>query len=203
MEEDEVEFLKRLESQCNEYYHYYNKERIYYSRLANRFNIPILVTSAINALMAVVLNSFVPQKYVSILNAILSAGTGALGSIQMYLKINDKLTTASRTALVMRRLALKISKELSVDTKTSDEETFLSECFTEFNAALEQSNPVKRHVENFLKLQKPGSLEEPPSKTSSDLSDINYIDADSLQESPVSSNQSASEPEATPPLEQV
>ena len=29
MEEDEIEFLKKLESQCNEYYHYYNKERLY------------------------------------------------------------------------------------------------------------------------------------------------------------------------------
>jgi len=203
MEEDEIEFLKKLESQCNEYYHYYNKERLYYSRLANRFNIPILVTSAINALMAVVLNSFVPQKYVSIMNAILSAGTGALGSIQMYLKINDKLTNAARSALVMRRLALRISKELSVDVKTSDEETFLSECFTEFNAALEQSNPVKRHIKNFLKLEKPEPLVEPLSKTASDLSDTNYTDAYSLPESPESSSPTAAELSVTPPLEQV
>ena len=203
MDEDEIEFLKKLESQCNEYYHYYNKERLYYSRLANRFNIPILVTSAINALMAVVLNSFVPQKYVSILNAVLSAGTGALGSIQMYLKINDKLTTASRSALVMRRLALKIAKELSVDVKTSDEETFLSECFSEFNTALEQSNPVKRHIKNFLKLEKPEPLVEPLSKTSSDLSDTNYTDACSLPESPESSSPTATELSVTPPLEQV
>ena len=153
--------------------------------------------------MAVVLNSFVPQKYVSIMNAILSAGTGALGSIQMYLKINDKLTNAARSALVMRRLALRISKELSVDVKTSDEETFLSECFTEFNAALEQSNPVKRHIKNFLKLEKPEPLVEPLSKTASDLSDTNYTDAYSLPESPESSSPTAAELSVTPPLEQV
>jgi len=73
------------------------------------------VISSINALTAISLNEFLTQTYVSILNAILSAGTGILGSIQLYMKINEKMANALRTQVLMKRLALKISKELSID----------------------------------------------------------------------------------------
>jgi hypothetical protein len=46
--------------------------------------------SALNSLCAIALNDFIPQRFVSILNAVISAGTGVLGSIQLYMKINEK-----------------------------------------------------------------------------------------------------------------
>lgn len=148
----EEQFLSRIEQQCNEYAVYFNKDYTYYHALASKFNIPILVVSAINALTAVALNEFVPQKYVSIMNAILSAGTGVLGSIQLYLKINEKMANALRSATLMKRLALKVSKELSIERsrRTTEGKAFLQECFGEFNASLEQANPVEKKVRNFL-----------------------------------------------------
>jgi hypothetical protein len=93
---DEQQFLAKLEQQCNSYYDHHSKDHLYYSKLASKFNVPILIVSAINALTAVGLNSFVRQEYVSVLNAILSAGTGVLGSVQLYLKINEKMANALR-----------------------------------------------------------------------------------------------------------
>jgi len=149
---DEQEFLAKLEHQCNVYYDHHNKDHIYYQKLASRFNVPILIVSAINALTAVALNSFVKQEYVSVMNAILSAGTGVLGSIQLYLKINEKMTNSVRAATLMKRLALKISKELSIDpeNRVTDGQAFLSDCFAEFNTALEQGNPLEKELENHL-----------------------------------------------------
>jgi hypothetical protein len=157
----EEDFLTKLETQCNTYAKYFAKDYLYYHALASKFNIPILVTSALNSLCAIALNDFLPQKFVSILNAILSAGTGVLGSIQLYMKINEKMANATRSQVLMKRLALKISKELSVDrdTRSSDGQVFLQECFSEFNAALEQSNPIERKLQNFLSLD-PKKLEE-------------------------------------------
>ncbi len=148
----EEQFLSKIEQQCNEYASYYNKDYTYYHALASKFNIPILIISAINALTAVALNEFVPQEYVSIMNAILSAGTGVLGSIQLYLKINEKMANALRSATLMKRLALKVSKELSVERtrRTTEGQAFLQECFGEFNACLEQANPVEKKLRNFL-----------------------------------------------------
>jgi hypothetical protein len=158
----EEAFLIKLESQCNTYANYYNKDYMYYHSLASKFNIPILIISALNALCAIALNDFLEQRFVSILNAVLSAGTGVLGSVQLYMKINEKMTNAVRSQMLMKRLALKISKELSIDreTRSSDGQIFLQECFSEFNAALEQANPIEKKLLNFLSLDKNASLDD-------------------------------------------
>jgi hypothetical protein len=148
----EEEFLSKIEKQCNLYSEYFNKDYVYYHKLSSRFNIPILVVSAINALCAISLNDFLSQRFVSILNAVLSAGTGVLGSVQLYLKLNEKMSNALRSSILMKRLALKISKELSIDRsqRATEGQAFLQECFGEFNAALEQANPIERKLTNFL-----------------------------------------------------
>jgi hypothetical protein len=149
---DEQEFLAKLEHQCNLYQEHHNKDHLYYQKLASKFNVPILVISALNALCAIALNDFLAQKYVSILNAVLSSGTGVLGSVQLYLKINEKMTNSVRAALLMKRLALKISKELSIEpeNRVTDGQAFLADCFAEFNTALEQGNQVEKSLENHL-----------------------------------------------------
>ena len=150
----EEEFLNKIERQCNAYASYFGKEYAYYHALSSRFNIPILIISSLNALCAISLNDFLTQRYVSILNAVLSAGTGVLGSIQLYMKINEKMTNATRSQILMKRLALKISKEMSIDreTRTTDGQVFLQDCFSEFNASLEQSNPIEKKIQNYLAL---------------------------------------------------
>lgn len=148
----EEAFLSKMEKQCNSYNKYYSKEFAFYNKLSSRFNIPILIISAANALTAVGLNSFVRQEYVSVMNAILSAGTGVLGSIQLYLKLNEKMTKALSSSMLMKRLALKISKELSIDReqRVTDGQAFLQECFSEFNTALEQGNPIEKSIMNHV-----------------------------------------------------
>lgn len=150
--EDEQKFLEKLEQQCNTYQEYHNKDHLYYQKLASRFNIPILIVSALNALCAIALNDFLAQRYVSILNAVLSAGTGVLGSVQLYMKISEKMTNSVRASTLMKRLALKISKELSIDMehRVTDGQAFLSDCFAEFNTALEQGNPIEKGLFNHM-----------------------------------------------------
>jgi len=154
--EKEEEFLAGVERQCNLLTDHYSKEHKYYHKLSSKFNIPILIVSSINALTAVALNEFLAQKYVSIMNAVLSAGTGVLGSIQLFMKINEKMTNALRSSINFKRLALKISKELSIgrDERTTEGQPFLSECFAEFNTTLEQSNPVESKLVNHLEFSK-------------------------------------------------
>ncbi len=161
----EEEFLSKIERQCNAYTTYFNKDHQYYHNLSSRFNIPILIVSSINALTAISLNDFLGQRYVSILNAILSAGTGILGSIQLYMKINEKMANALRSGILMKRLALKISKELSIDRaqRSTEGQAFLQECFSEFNAALEQSNPIEKKIQNFLALGEQPPISKPMS----------------------------------------
>lgn len=155
--DEEEEFLKKMERQCDVYYNHHTGDFKYYHRLASKFNIPILIISSINALTAVAMNEFVPQKFVSIINAILSAGTGVLGSIQLYMKINEKMTNALRSSIAFKRLALKISKEMTLarEDRVTEGQAFMGECFAELNTAIEQGNPVERtKLPNFMALPK-------------------------------------------------
>jgi len=161
---EEEEFLKKMELQCDIYYKYNMTDYKYYHRLATKFNIPILLLSSINSLCAVVLNQFVDQKYVSIVNAVISAGTGVLGSVQLYLKINEKLSNALRSSILFKRLGMKIAKELNLDVADRGTEgaIFSSECFAEFNTAVEQGNPVEKlKMPNHLLLSTPAVDETP------------------------------------------
>jgi len=153
---EEQKFLKELEKQCNMMQDYYRKEHVYFHKLAQRFNIPIIGISALNALTAVVLNEFVPQSYVSIINAVLSAGTGVLGSVQLYLKVNEKMTSALRSSITMQKLALRISKELTIDpeNRVSEGKTFMNECHSDFITCIEQGNPIEKRMDNFMALGK-------------------------------------------------
>jgi hypothetical protein len=155
--EREELYLTKIEQQCNEYANHHTKDHMYYNKLSSRFNIPILILSSVNALTAVSLNSFMVQEYVSILNAVLSAFCGILGSVQLYMKLNEKMTNALRASILMKRLALKISKELSVDRelRATEGQAFLQECFADFNTALEQGNPIEKKMKNYLSLVEP------------------------------------------------
>lgn len=162
--DEEEEFLKKMERQCDVYYNHHTADFKYYHRLASKFNIPILLISSINALTAVAMNEFVPQKYVSIINAVLSAGTGVLGSIQLYMKINEKMTNALRSSIAFKRLGLKISREMTLarGDRVTEGQAFMGECFAELNTAIEQGNPVERtKLPNFMALPK-ADLPTPP-----------------------------------------
>jgi hypothetical protein len=179
--EEEV-FLENLQKQCETMYKYMLKEHHYYDRLSGKFNIPILIISSINSLTAVGLNAFVPQEYVSVLNAVLSAGTGVLGSIQLYLKLNEKMTKATRASVGFKRISLKISRELALarEVRMTEGPAFVQDCFSEYNQILESANPIEKKLEEFLTIKKPGDISMPSSPSHTTMNDSLRTVADKL-----------------------
>jgi hypothetical protein len=166
--DEEEFFLSNVQRQCEVFYRQNIKDLHYYDKLSSRFNIPILVISAINSLTAVGLNSFIRQEYVSVLNAVLSAGTGVLGSIQLYLKLNEKMTRAARSSVGFKRISLKISKELALsrEVRKTDGPTFVSDCFSDYNQVVESSNPIEKKLEEFLAIRVDSQSATPSSEGS-------------------------------------
>ena len=151
-----------MEDQCRDLYKKNMTDYEYYTGLAQRFNIPIIALSAVNSLSAIILNQFVDQVWVSLVNSILSASIGVAGSIQLYLKVSDKMTTALRSAMSFNKISLKIAKELAtpLELRTTDGQTFVSECFAEFMTTVEQGNPSHISVHHL------STKKAPPSKSS-------------------------------------
>jgi hypothetical protein len=158
----EEQYLKKLNLQCINMHYYYNKQYIHLIEVSKKFNIPIMILSALNSLLALMLSGFIPQVYVSIINSVLSAGVGILSSILLFLKINEKLNIAYSLSLKMNILALKISKELNIERKSRaiDGTVFLNDCFNEYLTIIDKSYPLDRRVRNFLKIEDLDNMDE-------------------------------------------
>ena len=76
--ENEEEYLKKLHYQCIEFFKFWNQKFLYYEKKNKYFNIPILIISASNSLFAITLTNWIDQKYVSIINAVLSVMTAII-----------------------------------------------------------------------------------------------------------------------------
>ena len=154
--ENEEEYLKRLHYQCIEYFKHWNDKFCEYERKNKYFNIPILVISASNSLFAITLTNWLDQKYVSIINAVLSVMTAIIGSIQLFLKINEKMASAYLVSVKFNKLSLKISKEMSIlrDKRLCDGKTFLNEIFNEFNDIIEKAGIQDTNLKQYLLLEK-------------------------------------------------
>ena len=161
----EEEYLTRLHHQAHLMHTYFNKKHLAYIEQATRFNIPVMILSAVNSLIALTLPSFIDQEIVSILNSIISAGTGILGSVLLYLKLTEKSTQSLSLAIKFNILSLKISKELSIerDKRSQSGQAFLNETFADFQSIIEKALPIDRKLPNYLTLESLPSINTSPS----------------------------------------
>jgi hypothetical protein len=163
----EEEYLKKLHFQTNQMYQFFNKKHLGYIQTSKKFNIPIMVLSAFNSLIALTLPSFIEQEYVSILNSIISAGTGILGSILLYLKLSEKMNLSLTLSIKLNMLSLKISKELSLARERRNQSgiAFLNDCFNEYIAIIDKSLPIDRKLKNFLTIDDLINVNDTPSSS--------------------------------------
>jgi hypothetical protein len=164
--ENEEEYLKKMHYQCIEFFKHWNQKFLYYEKKNKYFNIPILIISASNSLFAITLTNWIDQKYVSIINAVLSVMTAIIGSIQLFLKINEKMGSAYIVSIKFHKLSLKISKEMSIlrEKRICDGKTFLNEIFNEFNDIIEKAGIQDTVLKDYLSLDRVAS---PPSSVTS------------------------------------
>jgi len=165
--QNEEEYLKKLHYQCIEFFKFWNQKFLYYEKKNKYFNIPILIISASNSLFAITLTNWIDQKYVSIINAVLSVMTAIIGSIQLFLKINEKMGSAYIVSIKFHKLSLKISKEMSIlrEKRICDGKTFLNEIFNEFNDIIEKAGIQDTLLKDYLQLDK--KAVSPPSSLTS------------------------------------
>jgi hypothetical protein len=105
------------------------------------FRVPVIVLSSINALVAVSLTDYLPQNYISGMNAGISFIIGTLTSIGLYLKVEDRMESELEASRNYHVLSLNIFKILSLkDTERGvDGDIFLNNCFNEYIKLFEQS----------------------------------------------------------------
>ena len=150
----EEHYLNKLHHECHTLCEYNRKQYNKYMKINKKFSIPILVLSSLNGLFALSLQPFLLQDYISVLNACISLACGVLGSIQLFMKIDEKIHNYIICSHEFNKLSIKISKELNLEkscrhTKGND---FLIETFNDFNTILDKQEIKEKSTQEFLLL---------------------------------------------------
>ena len=133
----------------------FNRKQVnLFSRIQQRFSIPILALSALNSLAAVCLQGLLKQEHISVINASLRLFVGILGSVQLFLRVESRVHTHTICCHEFGKLAHKISRELSVEreVRASKGRDFLAETFAEFISILDKCEPATKKLRNHLLL---------------------------------------------------
>lgn len=149
---NEEELLQKLHTELLTIASYNRCKIKIYSKISSRFNLPIIMFSAFNSFCALGLQNFLEQNVISILNAIVSLVVGILSSVYLYMKVGDKINTATLVNHEILELTTKIFKELSLsrDRRTSSGKEFVGECFMEYSKIMQRQSIIKRHIQHHL-----------------------------------------------------
>lgn len=133
--------LDQIRSNSIELETHHKKKYFSIKKLTIWFRVPVIVLSSINALVAVSLTEYLPQNYISGMNAFISFIIGTLTSIGLYLKVEDRAESELEASRSYHVLSLNIFKILSLKDveRGVDGDIFLNNCFSEYIKLFEQS----------------------------------------------------------------
>jgi hypothetical protein len=131
------------------------------SRLAH-YKIPIIILSAINSVFSVGAERYLPQHIISVTSCLISLTVGIIGSIQLYLQIEQSLETTLGSSKEFYNLAIDIYKTLALDRnhrpKTGDE--YLNYIYSQYVAIHDKSLVMTKKYDDSL-FQIPNSQQPP------------------------------------------
>ena len=112
------------------------------------FRIPIIVLSGMNSLLSVSLQNYLEQGIISISTAMVSLMCGIIGSVEMYLSIQQNMEMELITSKDYYLLGIDIFKILSLkeQNRNVDLKVFLDEKFQVYQKLVENSNILEKKV---------------------------------------------------------
>lgn len=132
---------------------YHKKRYMKYKGLAKYFKIPLIVLSGINSVIAVGLQVYLPQQFISIISCILSLLCAIITSIELYLGIQKTMENEMIASKDFYLLAVDIFKMTSLppQERLVNGRAFLDDKYQAYCKLVENSDVViKRLVDNLV-----------------------------------------------------
>jgi hypothetical protein len=116
------------------------------------FRLPIIVLSGINSVISVGLENYISQLYLSGIVCIISLFTGLIGSVELFLQIQQRTENELLMSKEYYILSIDIYKQLKLERehRAVDGSSFLEEQFSIYTNLIEKSNPLKRRIDDQL-----------------------------------------------------
>lgn len=150
--EDYENILNMIRLNSIELSKYYKKRYYELKSYFKYFKIPIIVFSSCNSVISVSLNTFLEQKYVSIITCLISLICGIIGSIELFLQIQQQMEIALSNSKEYYLLSINIYKMLNLKKahRQVDDKVFLDDIYTSYCKLIEGSSLInKKMIDNL------------------------------------------------------
>jgi len=146
--EDIENLLENIRLNCVTLNKEHKKRYLKLKETLKYFRIPIIVLSGVNSLLSVSLQNYVEQGLISISTAVVSLACGVIGSVELYLNLQQNMETELITSKDYYLLGIEIFKVLSLRemNRNVDLKAFLDEKFQVYQKLIENSNVLDRKV---------------------------------------------------------
>ena len=133
---------------------YHKKRYLYLKEYLKVFKIPIIIFSSINSILSVGLQPYLEQGHISAMVAGISLVVSILGSIELYMKIQENMEVELVAQKDFYILSISIYKVLQLDdeNRNIDMKLFLEETFANYQKLIENSNVVAKKIKDKLTL---------------------------------------------------
>lgn len=121
------------------------------SQLA-RYKIPIIIISAMNSVFSVGAERYLPQHYISGASCLLSLMVGIIGSLQMYLQIENNMESCLVASKDYYNLAIEIYKTLTLERghRNSNGKEYLDEVYNRYVNITDKTIPNRKKIQDKL-----------------------------------------------------
>lgn len=166
---------------------YHKKRYMKYKGYAKYFKIPLIVLSGINSVIAVGLQVYLPQQYISIISCILSLLCAIITSVELYLGIQKTMENEMVASKEFYILAVDIFRMVSLPApeRLVNSRAFLDDKYQAYCKLIEKSDVVvKRLTDNLAPIDFHGVTSAP---TGASIMSLEVVEPD-LPDSPLSSD---------------
>ena len=150
---DDVELvLGKIQTNCTTLSEYHRSKYNSLFECIKYFKIPVIVLSSISSVFGVMMQKFTTQTVVTVFTSCISLVVSVIGSLELFLGVNDKLTKELSSQKDTYNLAINISKMLLLSrvNRNQDGHQYLEESFNQYQQIITESNIKNTKVNDSL-----------------------------------------------------
>ena len=131
---DICDILEKLRINCGILHEYNRRRFMEFNQQIKYYRIPVLVLSSCASVWSVSGTTFLPQNQVSLVNCLMGLSAGLITSLELFIKLDEKMKNAEDMGHKYYSLSIDIYKTLMLDdcNRTSEGKEYLNEVFSEY-----------------------------------------------------------------------
>jgi hypothetical protein len=144
--------LEHIRVNCAILTEYHRKDFLKLNNSIKYYRIPVLLLSSVASVWSVSGTAFLEQDIVSLINCLLGLTAGTITSIELFVKLDEKMKLAEELSHKFYIISADIFKTLSLrdENRNQNGKDYLMETFSEYLKLIEKSNILDKKVKDQL-----------------------------------------------------